>query len=188
MQGNNWNWNGVSEVTPGGKWITISQNNDTYSYTCKVNSVAITFSTGDNKGSIQSITCNLVQSGSMGSGETSTTGGSCIVQRSINSENGWSCTFTNLPLTGTDTEGNTVNYYYYVQEVSVSGYETSYGNNGGIQSGTITVTNTATSNPTYELPDTGGHGTMGYTLGGVTLTAGAALWLLCRRKRRREAL
>lgn len=188
MQENSWNWNGVSEVTPGGKWITISQNNDTYSYTCKVNSAAITFSTGDNKGSIQSITCNLVQSGSTGSGETSTMGGSCIVQRSINSENGWSCTFTNLPLTGTDTEGNTVNYYYYVQEVSVSGYETSYGNNGGIQSGTITVTNTATSNPTYELPDTGGHGTMGYTLGGVTLTAGAALWLLCRRKRRREAL
>lgn len=186
MQENSWNWNGVSEVTPGGKWITISQNNDTYSYTCKVNSAAITFSTGDNRGSIQSITCNLVQSGSTGSGETSTTGGSCIVQRSINSENGWSCTFTNLPLTGTDTEGNTVNYYYYVQEVSVSGYETSYGNNGGIQSGTITVTNTATSNPTYELPDTGGHGTMGYTLGGVTLTAGAALWLLCRRKRRRE--
>ena len=65
-----------------------------------------------------------------------------------------------------------------------SGYTVTYTNNG-IKAGEITISNR--KNPSvYELPQTGGHGTMGYTLGGVTLTAGAALWLLCRRKRRRE--
>lgn len=100
---------------------------------------------------------------------------------------GWSHTFTNLPLTGTDENGNTVNYYYYVVETPVTNYDVSYDNNSGIQSGAITVTNTATDNPEYVLPETGGGGTMGYTLGGFALTAGAALWLLARKKRRREA-
>lgn len=104
-------------------------------------------------------------------------------------EIGWSYTFEDLPLTGTDEEsGSTVTYYYYVKEISVPNYTTSYDNNGGIQSGTITVTNTATDTPEYTLPETGGGGTEGYTLGGFVLTAGAALWLLCRRKRRREAV
>lgn len=100
---------------------------------------------------------------------------------------GWSHTFTNLPLTGTDENGNTVNYYYYVVETPVTNYDVSYDNNSGIQSGAITVTNTATDNPEYVLPETGGGGTVGYTLGGFALTAGAALWLLARKKRRREA-
>lgn len=100
---------------------------------------------------------------------------------------GWSHTFTNLPLTGTDENGNTVNYYYYVVETPVTNYDVSYDNNSGIKSGAITVTNTATDNPEYVLPETGGGGTVGYTLGGFALTAGAALWLLARKKRRREA-
>ncbi|MCI6937716.1 MAG: LPXTG cell wall anchor domain-containing protein [Clostridiales bacterium] len=106
----------------------------------------------------------------------------------ITATDDWSHTFTNLPLTGTDENGNTVNYYYYVVETPVTNYDVSYDNNSGIQSGAITVTNTATDNPEYVLPETGGGGTVGYTLGGFALTAGAALWLLCRRKRRREAV
>lgn len=50
------------------------------------------------------------------------------------------------------------------------------------------VENEVDDTPRYELPETGGGGTEGYTLGGFVLTAGAALWLLCRRKRRREAV
>lgn len=101
---------------------------------------------------------------------------------------GWSYTFENLPLTGTDESGNTVNYYYYVVETPVTNYDVSYDNNGGIQSGNITVTNKATDNPEYVLPETGGGGTARYTFGGFLLTSGAALWLFCRRKRRREAV
>lgn len=106
----------------------------------------------------------------------------------ITATDNWSHTFTNLPLTGTDESGNTVNYYYYVVETPVTNYDVSYGNNSGIQSGTITVTNKATDNPEYVLPETGGGGTARYTFGGFLLTSGAALWLFCRRKRRREAV
>ncbi len=180
-------WGGVSDGT--GSW-----NGTTYEYTCTVTAETISIEVNDTIGCLKSISCERIASATAtsesGTGENTnnTSEGTLYKVITLDASNNWTHTFTNLPLTGTDTEGNTVNYYYYVQEGSVSGYETSYGNNGGIQSGTITVTNTATSNPTYELPDTGGHGTMGYTLGGVTLTAGAALWLLCRRKRRREAL
>lgn len=161
----------------------VSQNTTITGYAYNDNEGSVTYSCTEYTGSALA----LSESGT-GENTNNTSEGTLYKVITLDASNNWTHTFTNLPLTGTDTEGNTVNYYYYVQEVSVSGYETSYGNNGGIQSGTITVTNTATSNPTYELPDTGGHGTMGYTLGGVTLTAGAALWLLCRRKRRREAL
>ena len=58
-----------------------------------------------------------------------------------------SCCYENLPLTGTDENGNTVNYYYYVVETPVTNYDVSYDNNSGIKSGAITVTNTATDNP-----------------------------------------
>lgn len=45
------------------------------------------------------------------------------------------------PLDLNDKDGN--NYYYWVEEEKVAGYTTSYsGNNGKIQKGTITVTNT----------------------------------------------
>lgn len=161
----------------------VSQNTTITGYAYNDNEGSVTYSCTEYTGSALA----LSESGT-GENTNNTSEGTLYKVITLDASNNWTHTFTNLPLTGTDTEGNTVNYYYYVQEVSVSGYETSYGNNGGIQGGTITVTNTATSNPTYELPDTGGHGTMGYTLGGVTLTAGAALWLLCRRKRRREAL
>lgn len=161
----------------------VSQNTTITGYADNTNEGSVTYSCTEYTGSALALS-----ESETGENTNNTSEGTLYKVITLDASNNWTYTFTDLPLTGTDTEGNTVNYYYYVQEGSVSGYETSYGNNGGIQSGTITVTNTATSNPTYELPDTGGHGTMGYTLGGVTLTAGAALWLLCRRKRRREAL
>lgn len=60
----------------------------------------------------------------------------------LNSENNYSVTVGNLPLH--DDNGN--KYYYRVEENTVSGYTTSYSdNNGKIQKGTITVTNTRES-------------------------------------------
>ena len=42
---------------------------------------------------------------------------------------------------------------------------------------------TVKNNPGVELPATGGPGTLVYTVTGLTLTVGAALWLILRRKR-----
>ena len=57
-------------------------------------------------------------------------------------------------------------------------------NNNGINSGTIKLTNRETNG--YELPETGGGGTMAYTTGGLLLMA-VPLLLGLRRRRRREA-
>lgn len=187
MKSNDWKWSGVEQVMSGG-WVTTDQTSDTYSYKCKVTSKNISFSTGDNQGSIKTIQCRLESKGSTVVTSNDTSQGTPYGDPvTITATNDWSHTFTNLPLTGTDENGNTVNYYYYVVETPVTNYDVSYDNNSGIQSGAITVTNTATDNPEYVLPETGGGGTVGYTLGGFALTAGAALWLLARKKRRREA-
>lgn len=101
--------------------------------------------------------------------------GSCVGTTTLNSGNEWKHTFTDLPLTGTDEDGNAVIYYYYVEEVSVPNYETSYENNDGIQSGTITITNKATENPGVLLPETGGSGTTKYIMGGILLMLASVL-------------
>lgn len=98
----------------------------------------------------------------------------------------WSYTFTDLPLTGTDESGNAVTYYYYIEEVSVPNYDTSYDNNGGIQSGTITVTNKAKETPEYQLPETGGSGTIWYALGGMLLIVSAVILLVYNHSKRRK--
>lgn len=69
-----------------------------------------------------------------------------------------------LPLTGTDADGNTVYYTYYVVEHGVTNCTTAYENNGGIASGTIVIKNTESENPAYTLPETGGAGTTPYTM------------------------
>ena len=101
--------------------------------------------------------------------------GFLVKTATLNSGNEWKYTFTDLPLTGTDEDGNAVTYYYYVKEVSVPNYETSYDNNDGIQSGTITITNKATENPGVLLPETGGSGTTKYIMGGILLMLASVL-------------
>ena len=52
---------------------------------------------------------------------------------------GWRLTIDGLPKQGVDDEGNTVYYTYYIVEHR-GNYSTAFANNGGIASGTITVT------------------------------------------------
>lgn len=76
---------------------------------------------------------------------------------------------------------------YYVEEVSVGGYEVVSGtgeNNAALPGATITVTNRKNA-PGYELPATGSTGTAPYTTAGAVLM-GAALVGGYRRKRRQE--
>ena len=89
----------------------------------------------------------------------------------------WKYTFTGL-----DPEKE-----YYVEEVSVGGYEVVGGtgeNNAALPGATITVTNRKNA-PGYELPATGSTGTAPYTTAGAVLM-GAALVGGYRRKRRQE--
>ena len=169
-------WSGVSEGTGG-----YSNNGYTYDYSCTITKDPISFTTGDQEGSIQSIQCTLIEKGnnngsdSDSSNDSSGNKGTICATITLNKDNSWSHTFTNLPLTGKDEDGNAVTYYYYIKEVSVPNYDTSYENNGGIQSGTITVTNKAKENPDYSLPETGGHGTLRYIMGGILLMLASIL-------------
>lgn len=93
----------------------------------------------------------------------------------LNSDNNWSYTWKNLP--AKKAEDETQQYYYKVEEVDPpSGYTVIMRNNNGIQSGEIVITNKKDKEePSYTLPETGGTGTYLYILGGLLLTAGAAL-------------
>lgn len=79
-------------------------------------------------------------------------------------------------------------YYYYVKEVqSGASYKVSYTGNDGVQyGGTIVITNTETDDTGYELPSTGGTGTLPYTAVGGTMMLSALAYSFIHRKRRRE--
>lgn len=91
-------------------------------------------------------------------------------------ETGWSMTIPGLPKT--DASKNP--YIYFVEEVRVDGYDTSYSTDGN----TITITNQVEES-VYELPETGGAGTFLYTLSGLVLCSTAALGYN-HKKRRKE--
>lgn len=80
------------------------------------------------------------------------------------------------------------NYYYYVKEVqSGASYKVSYTGNDGVQyGGTIVITNTETDDTGYELPSTGGTGTLPYTAVGGTMMLSALAYSFIHRKRRHE--
>lgn len=98
---------------------------------------------------------------------------------------GWKYTIDGLPKKGTDEDGNTVYYTYYIKEQNGERYNASYVNNDGIVSGTITVTNTESDNPGYELPATGGTGTAPLYTMGAALSVSAGLLLVHKKKRRK---
>lgn len=97
---------------------------------------------------------------------------------------GWRLTIDDLPKQET-VDGSTVYYTYYVVE-NHGNYSTEYGNNGGIASGTITITNTESDTPGYVMPSTGGIGTHLYTMGGLLLIIVAGILLYIQNKRRKE--
>lgn len=89
-----------------------------------------------------------------------------------------------LDITGlakSDAEGN--DYYYYVEEVSVEGYETEYQTNGSMYNGILVVRNTKESGTGITLPSAGGNGTAQFIGFGAFLMifAGAALILIKRK-------
>lgn len=78
-------------------------------------------------------------------------------------------------------------WYFYVKEVVTSkNYTVSYIGNDGVQHGTITIINTETDSSGYELPSTGGSGTLPYTAVGGTMMLSALAYSFIHRKRRRE--
>ena len=79
------------------------------------------------------------------------------------------------------------NYYFYVKETSTGQtYDVSYSNNNVKGTGTIVVTNKEKDNTNYELPSTGGAGTLPYTAVGGTMMLSALAYSFIHRKRRRE--
>lgn len=99
-----------------------------------------------------------------------------IGEYQLEAEKGWTLTIDHL-----DAEK-----YYYIRETVPDGYEVSYSEENGLQTGeSITLTNTKTI--VYELPSTGSPGgTVPYTAGGAAIALAA---VLCgynsRRKRKR---
>ncbi len=78
-------------------------------------------------------------------------------------------------------------WYFYVKEVATNkNYTVSYIGNDGVQHGTITIINTETDSSGYELPSTGGTGTLPYTAVGGTMMLSALAYSFIHRKRRRE--
>lgn len=179
------NWEGVSDGN--GTW-----NENTYEYICTVTSNQISVTVNSNIDCFNSLDCEVLSSSNPGDsgGETpAEPAGELVGTYTVSNTDGWTWTKGDLPLTGTDADGNTVYYTYYVVEHGVTNCTTAYENNGGIASGTIVIKNTESENPAYTLPETGGAGTTPYTMGGFLLMTSAALLLLYNHfKRRKEEL
>lgn len=83
-----------------------------------------------------------------------------------------------------------VTYTYFVTEKvdpnAAEHFTVEYDNNDGITEGTVTMKNTLES-PKYSLPQTGGRGTVGYTLAGIVLCLGAAIGLTQKRRKGESA-
>lgn len=98
----------------------------------------------------------------------------------LNESNSWSYTWdgTDPKLPAEGSNGET--YTYSVREVSTGAYVTTiYGN--GVTSGTITVYNRLKE--TYELPETGGSGTLPWTVGGSAALISAFLAGIALRRK-----
>ena len=81
-------------------------------------------------------------------------------------------------------------YFYYIEEASTGGkYDVTYSdsNTTGVEKGgLLTLTNKEKDNSGYELPSTGGTGTLPYTAVGGTMMLTALAYSFIHRKRRRE--
>ena len=109
-----------------------------------------------------------------------TTGeGEHVTTLTLTKENGWKETYA--------VPARDSNYYFYVKETSTGQtYDVSYSNNNVKGTGTIVVTNKEKDNTGYELPSTGGTGTLPYTAVGGTMMLSALAYSFIHRKRRHE--
>ena len=111
---------------------------------------------------------------------TGTTGeGEHAATLTLTKENDWKATYA--------VPAGDSNYYFYVKETSTGQtYDVSYSNNNVKGTGTIVVTNKEKDNTGYELPSTGGTGTLPYTAVGGTMMLSALAYSFIHRKRRHE--
>lgn len=111
---------------------------------------------------------------------TGTTGeGEHAATLTLTKDNDWKATYA--------VPADYLSYYFYVKETSTGQtYDVSYSNNNVQGTGTIVVTNKEKDNTNYELPSTGGTGTLPYTAVGGTMMLSALAYSFIHRKRRRE--
>lgn len=111
---------------------------------------------------------------------TGTTGeGEHAATLTLTKDNNWKATYS----VSTDD----LSCYFYVKETSTGQtYDVSYSNNNVKGTGTIVVTNKEKDNTGYELPSTGGTGTLPYTAVGGTMMLSALAYSFIHRKRRHE--
>ena len=102
----------------------------------------------------------------------------------LDNSNNWNYSWNNLPLT--DPADSSITYKYYVKETACSGTFKYDLNNTGITGGTILLYNQVPEDANYELPSTGGFGTLPYTAVGGTMMLTALAYSFIHRKRRRE--
>lgn len=106
--------------------------------------------------------------------------GTFVQTITLDNTNNWTFTYNNLE------EG----YLYYIEEASTGGkYEVIYSdsNTTGVENGgLLTLTNKEKDNTGYELPSTGGTGTLPYTAVGGTMMLSALAYSFIHRKRRQE--
>lgn len=102
----------------------------------------------------------------------------------LDSSNNWSHSWKDLPLV--DPNNSSITYKYYVKETACSGTFKYDLNNTGITGGTILLYNQVPEDDGYELPSTGGAGTLPYTAVGGTMMLSALAYSFIHRKRRHE--
>ena len=111
---------------------------------------------------------------------TGTTGeGEHAATLTLTKDNDWKATYS--------VPADDLSCYFYVKETSTGQtYDVSYSNNNVKGTGTIVVTNKEKDNTGYELPSTGGAGTLPYTAVGGTMMLSALAYSFIHRKRRHE--
>lgn len=112
---------------------------------------------------------------------TNRAAGEKVTSITLNNDNNWTATYSDL----------TEDYLYYIKEASTGNkYEVTYSssNETGVENGgVLTLTNKEKPDtPGYELPSTGGTGTLPYTAVGGTMMLSALAYSFIHRKRRRE--